>query len=32
MAYGSLNSLPFILCLLFPTISYVFPESTNFFF
>lgn len=32
MAWGSVVSLPFIMCLLFPALAYKYPESTNFLF
>lgn len=32
MSWGSVISLPFIACLMFPTLSVLYPESSNFFF
>ena len=32
MSWGSVISLPFIACLMFPTLSVLYPESANFFF
>ncbi len=32
MSWGSVISLPFIACLIFPTLGVLYPDSSNFFF